>query len=139
MNSKHSIHPEVIVKPRDEAPYAGCPELTNAFFTVRLMYADEVRLLDDPRQPQMGVYVFDLLPPLTPQSSTEVSVDVSLDMDFFPGGQQGLPCGQAECNYTSLMSSGMDWIGDKIKDSDMRVPHFNFSASGRADQRVPMN
>ncbi|KAK4049365.1 hypothetical protein OIO90_005494 [Microbotryomycetes sp. JL221] len=118
---------QIHVTPRRPDVYANCPELANAYFTGKVVYADEIRLLNEPAQPEMGHYVFEMLAPLQEQSSEMGAVDMSLDMDFFPGGRQGMPCGQLECNYTSLMSSGMDWIGDQIKDGNGRVPTFNVS------------
>lgn len=112
------------VRPRDRRRYLDCEDLTNAFFSVRLHYASEVRLLEEPIQTSMGVYQFTILPPVTPQISPVASAEVILDMDFFPGGRAGMPCGQRECNYTYLMDSGMDWIGAQVFDQEGDVPTF---------------
>jgi hypothetical protein len=79
----------------------------------------------------MGEYQFDLVAPLTSQSSDMVSVEAVLDMDFFPGGKQGMPCAKLECNYTSLMDSGMDWIGLPIHDDLGALSEFENGTSPR--------
>lgn len=124
------------VHPRDRRRFANCEDLTNAFFTVRLHYASEVRLLEDPIQTSMGVYQFALLPPVTPQSSPATSAEVVLDMDFLPGGKAGMPCGLAECNYTSLMDSGMDWRGVQVMDQEGEVPTWKSCEFGGLSRRA---
>ncbi|ORY81217.1 hypothetical protein BCR35DRAFT_304065 [Leucosporidium creatinivorum] len=130
----------VTVRPRDRRRYVDCEDLANAFFSVRLHYASEIRLLEEPVQTSMGVYQFTILPPVTPQISPAASAEVILDMDFFPGGKAGMPCGQRECNYTYLMDSGMDWIGAQVFDQEGDVPTFKNSRSSltREGDELPL-
>ena len=99
---------------------ASCTQLADAFFTVRVHYASEVRMLGDARRDVRpstpAVYRFDLLPPLTPQASGAFRVEARLDMAYFPGGREGMPCDGEECVYADLVEQGSDWSGERIWD-----------------------
>lgn len=62
------------------------------------------------------------------QTSEEVKVEAVLELAWFPGGLEGMPCGKeaTACNTTLMVAEGREWSGKEIlDDSGKRVTYQN--------------
>lgn len=98
--------------------YSNCDQLADAWFTVRQKWnaTSHVRLLDDAERVAPGVHRFTLVPPLGPQPSDTVSLEATLELAWFTGGKDGMPCPAEACNETALDAQGVHWVGKPILD-----------------------
>lgn len=123
-----------MVRPKEHELYYNCPVLADAWFTVRLLFAnDEIRLLDNPRQLSHGEYEFDLVAPLGGQKSGQVQIEAVLELSWFPGGVDGMPCPAEACNYTTLIDQGMDWVGKAVLSDAGTLPTYE-----NGEQSIPL-
>ncbi|ORY68051.1 hypothetical protein BCR35DRAFT_308248 [Leucosporidium creatinivorum] len=117
------------IRPRSPTLAAlNCPTLSQAHFTPRLHFSSLERrlLLPSPSPSKAGTYLFPLLPPITAQPTPEVTVEVILDSGWFPGGEEGLPCGEneKECDYEEMSSRGYRWTEEEVLDAEGRRPSY---------------
>lgn len=135
---------DVTVHPKNKS-YARCPQLSHAFFTIHIHYSTERFILNDPiHEEGTGIYTFNLRQPLIQQLDDDnlFTVEVLLNMGYFPGGIEGMPCAEDYCIYEELIDQGMDWNGERIGNEEQWQQRYTSTRADRSlislDEEMPV-
>ncbi|GAA5871576.1 hypothetical protein JCM3774_006302 [Rhodotorula dairenensis] len=110
-----SRHPELVIQPAEDA-FRHCAELANAFFAVTVHYGNESHaLMDQPSQPELGVYRYRSFPPPLLPNAGSTEFEVRLEFGFYPGGETGQPCDAPVCIPEDLARTGVAFSNDEIR------------------------
>ncbi|KAM0790404.1 hypothetical protein ACM66B_003286 [Microbotryomycetes sp. NB124-2] len=115
--------PDLVIRPKDWQQYSNCDNLSDAWFTVRLLFQDSsIRLLEDPTQLAPGMYHYQLVAPVSKAADGPVQVEAVLELADYPSN--GMPCNAAFCDYSTLLDEGYKWVGGTILDDDGNMPQY---------------
>ncbi|KAK4046168.1 hypothetical protein OIV83_006277 [Microbotryomycetes sp. JL201] len=115
--------PDLVIRPKDWQQYSNCDQLSDAWFTVRLLFQDSsIRLLEDPAQIAPGMYHYQLVAPISKAADGQVSVEAVLELADYPAN--GMPCNAPACDYSSLLDKGYSWVGATILDDNGNMPTY---------------
>ncbi|GAA5871573.1 hypothetical protein JCM3774_006301 [Rhodotorula dairenensis] len=108
-------HPELVIQPAEDA-FRHCAELANAFFAVTVHYGNESHaLMDQPSQPELGVYRYRSFPPPLLPDAGSTEFEVRLEFGFYPGGETGQPCDATACQIAEVARTGVAFSGNEIR------------------------